>query len=88
MVKSKPAVKIYKRREGLIIAANTADTAVVKVPFIKLSAKYGKRFTRERHYHAQNPDNKFGVGERVIIEECRPLSRLKRWRVIGLKTKV
>lgn len=77
-------IKIRKRRAGRVVSTKTSNTAVVEVAIVKASPKYEKRFTRDRRYQAENPGNKFGVGDQVIIEECRPLSRLKRWRIIKL----
>ena len=43
---------------------------------------YGKIIRRSKKYHAHDEDNAFKVGETVRIEETRPLSKLKTWKVI------
>ena len=45
---------------------------------------YGKQTKRGRHYYAHDEGNEYLIGDVVRIEETRPLSRLKRWRVIEL----
>ena len=45
---------------------------------------YGKRQTRTKKYHAHDEKNEYQVGDVVRIQETRPLSRTKRWRVIEL----
>jgi small subunit ribosomal protein S17 len=44
---------------------------------------YGKVVRLSKKYHAHDEDNACQVGEVVRIEECAPISRKKRWRVIG-----
>ena len=57
-------------------------TVVVKVERIKEHPKYRKRFKVHKKYKAHDEKNEYKVGDKVIIEECRPLSREKRWRVV------
>ncbi len=76
--------KIYrKKREGIVVSSKMKDTAVVLVSEVKVSPKYHKRFLHQKKFKAANPLNKFIAGEKVVIEETRPLSRDKNWRIIG-----
>lgn len=45
---------------------------------------YGKFITRSRKYHVHDDNNQFIVGDSVLIEECRPISKTKSWKVIEL----
>ena len=56
-------------------------TVVVKVEKLKEHPKYKKRYKLSKKYKAHT-DEKHQVGDKVIIEECRPMSKEKRWRVI------
>ena len=45
---------------------------------------YGKIVTRSKKYHAHDEDNEYKEGDMVEIEECRPISKTKAWRVTKL----
>lgn len=45
---------------------------------------YGKFVTRSKKYHVHDDDNQFSIGDIVLIEECRPISKTKSWKVIKL----
>jgi len=57
-------------------------TAVVLVETLKEHPRYRKRYRTHKKYFADNPENKFKAGDKVAIQECRPLSRRKRWRIV------
>ena len=48
---------------------------------------YGKIMTRSKKYHAHDEKNECGEGDLVLIEECRPISRTKSWRIAKLLEK-
>lgn len=48
---------------------------------------YGKVMIRSKKYHAHDEKNEFHPGDLVMIEECRPLSKTKAWRVVKLVEK-
>ena len=48
---------------------------------------YGKVITRSRKYHAHDENNEYHPGDLVMIEECRPLSKTKSWRVTKMLEK-
>lgn len=68
---------------GEIVSRKMTETAVVKVERLKKHPKYQRRYKVSKRYQAQLKDDDFKVGDRVIIEECPPISKDKRWRVIG-----
>jgi small subunit ribosomal protein S17 len=57
------------------------NTAVVAVQRRVQHPKYRKFLTRRTRYQAHDANNECEVGDTVVITECRPLSRHKRWRV-------
>jgi len=57
-------------------------TVVVKVERIKEHPKYKRRYKVHKTYKAHDEKDKYKVGDKVIIEECRPISKEKRWRVV------
>jgi len=71
-----------RRLIGTIISDKMAKTVVVKVERIKEHPKYKKRFRIHQKYKAHLEGADFKVGDKVVIEECRPISREKRWKVI------
>ncbi len=70
-----------KTRVGLVVS-NKMDKSIV-VQSISLSPHklYGKYIRRRIKCMAHDPENSCNVGDRVLVEECRPYSRSKRWRL-------
>lgn len=76
--------KIIKRRlKGVVVSAKMEKTAVVKVDRLKFHPKYKKYYKVNKKFKAHNEANKYKEGDKVIIEATRPLSKEKRWRIIG-----
>jgi small subunit ribosomal protein S17 len=71
-----------KRLKGTVVSDKMQKTVVVKVERIKAHPKYKRRYKISKNYKAHDEKQIFKIGDRVIIEECRPISRHKRWRVI------
>jgi small subunit ribosomal protein S17 len=67
---------------GRIVSDKTDKTVVVLVERRVKHALYGKIIKRSKKYHAHDEGNEFKQGETVRIEETRPLSKLKTWRVL------
>ncbi|HCI05213.1 MAG: 30S ribosomal protein S17 [Parcubacteria group bacterium GW2011_GWC1_45_9] len=79
--------KSKKRKlSGEVVSAKMQKTAVVVVKRVKTHPLYHKRMVLSSRFKAENPDNKFREGDYVVIEETRPMSKGKRWLIIG-KTK-
>ncbi len=77
---TKSAKRILK---GTVVSDKMTDTIVVLVErYIKLP-KYQKYVTRTKRYKAHDAGNTKKVGEIVSIEECRPMSKDKRFKVIS-----
>ena len=72
---------LRKLREGLVVGDKMQKTIVVAVDRQVQHAKY-KKFMRAREtYKVHDEKNECKIGDRVRIEETRPLSRDKRWRL-------
>jgi small subunit ribosomal protein S17 len=71
-----------KVRQGVVVSAGSDKTCVVAVEERKKHALYGKMITRTTKFHAHDEENTCGVGDTVTIMETRPLSKLKRWRLV------
>ena len=70
-----------KTQVGTIISDKMINTVVVKVETYKVHPKYRKRFKSSKNFKADTAGKVFNVGDKVIIEESRPLSKDKCWRV-------
>ena len=69
--------------KGTITSDKMTKTVVVKVSSMKKHPKYKKYFKVSKKYKAHDEDNKYHTGEQVLIKETRPMSKEKRWTVIG-----
>lgn len=76
-----------KTRQGVVVSASGNKTCVVSVEDRKRHPKYGKMITRTTKLHAHDEENHCGVGDTVLIMETRPLSKLKRWRLLEIVEK-
>ena len=67
---------------GIITSNKMAKTVVVKVERIKEHKKYKKRYRVHKKYQAHVESGDYAIGDKVVIEECRPISKEKKWQVI------
>jgi small subunit ribosomal protein S17 len=72
---------LRKERMGLVISDRMHKTVIVSVERTVMHPKYKKYLRRRTKVKAHDEHNQSHVGDRVLIVECRPLSRDKRWRV-------
>lgn len=70
-----------KERVGTVVSDKMDKTVVVAVEDRTAHPKYGKIVVRTKRYKAHDEDNVAKTGDRVRIQETRPLSRTKRWTV-------
>lgn len=73
---------------GTVVTDTMQKTVVVRVDRTVMHPKYAKRYTRSTRFKAHDEQNTYKKGDVVIIEESRPYSRDKRWRVVGKKKSV
>ncbi len=71
-----------RKLKGKIVSDKMQKTRVVAVMRLKLHPKYLKYYKITQRFKAHDEKNEYKTGEEVIIEECRPLSKEKRWRII------
>ena len=76
--------KRRKVRVGVVVSDKANKTIVVKVERRLAHPLYGKGVARTKKYHVHDENNEYKVGDTVRITETRPLSKTKRWRVVGL----
>ena len=68
---------------GTVVSDKMDKTVVVKVNRLKMQPKYRKQYRVSAKYYAHDPENAYHAGDVVTIRETRPLSRTKRWVVVG-----
>ena len=73
-----------KERVGLVISNKMQKTVVVAIEDRSPHPKYGKIVVKTKHYNAHDEENQCKEGDRVRIQETRPLSKTKRWNVIEI----
>ena len=77
-----PRIRRRKEREGLVVKAGAQKTVVVQVSRRIKHPRYKKYVTRRKRYAVHDTIG-VSVGDFVKIRETRPLSKTKRWQVVG-----
>lgn len=72
---------------GVVISDKMEKGLVVLVERRVRHPKYGKFIRRSTKYHVHDEQNSAGVGDKVIIKECRPISKTKSWMLQEIKEK-
>jgi small subunit ribosomal protein S17 len=72
---------------GKVVSDKMDKTITVLVERKVRHPLYGKIMVRSKKYHVHDETNEFHTGDMVVIEECRPLSKTKAWRVVKLMQK-
>lgn len=73
---------LKKRLTGTVTSAKTLKTLVVLVERMKEHPKYKKMYRARKKYKAHYEGSDYKVGDKVMIEECRPISKDKHWKVV------
>jgi small subunit ribosomal protein S17 len=73
-----------KIREGLVVSNKMNQTAVIAVVERVRHAKYDKFVLRTKKLYAHDAANDVNIGDRVRVMEIRPMSKLKRWRIVEI----
>jgi small subunit ribosomal protein S17 len=79
---SVPSRGLRKERVGQVVSTKMAKTAVVETTTRVPHAKFGKIVKQVKRFYAHDEESKAQVGDTVRIAETRPLSKLKRWRLV------
>lgn len=74
--------KIQKTRVGEVVSDSMEKTIVVKTIRRVPHPKFGKIIKRSKKFYAHDEKNEAKVGDKVSIAETRPLSKLKRWKLV------
>jgi len=77
-------VEIKKNKRtlvGVVVSTKMDKSVVVRTERMVRHKLYGKSIRQHDKYMADDPENSCNIGDRIMIEECRPLSKNKRWRV-------
>lgn len=72
-----------KVQKGIVVSNKMQKTVIVKVERTFRHPIYGKVVTRAKKFYAHNEAAPLQIGDEVQIVETRPLSKLKRWRVVA-----
>jgi small subunit ribosomal protein S17 len=76
--------KIHRQLTGKVVSDKMQKTVTVLVERQVMHPVIGKVVRRTKKYHAHNEGDEAKVGDTVLIEECRPLSKTKAWKVARL----
>ncbi len=82
-----PEVKKQNKKRNLkctVISAKMDKTIVVSLTRKKVHPKYKKQYKVSKQYKVHDEKSIAKVGDTVIIEECRPLSKDKTWRLVNI----
>ncbi len=73
----------HRQLKGVVVSDKMQKTVVVEVSEMKMNRKYLKQYRVSRRLKAHDEGCLYHTGDKVVIEETRPLSRDKRWKVTG-----
>lgn len=70
-----------KQLKGVVVSNRMQKTAIVAVTRLKEHSLYKKKYKVTTRYSAHDENNEFQIGDKVIIQECKPMSKNKCWVV-------
>ncbi len=73
-----------KERVGMVVSNAMDKTITVSVESVKVHRLYKKAMKRTKKFKAHDEENTCKVGDRVRIQETRPLSKTKRWKLVEI----
>ena len=79
-----PVVVRRQQKVGTVVSNKMQKTIVVSVVSLKQHRIYKRRYKQTKKFHAHDEENTCQVGDTVRIEESRPMSRTKRWRLVEI----
>lgn len=82
MAETKPA-KIKRQLKGEVVSDKMNKTRVVAVGYLRKHSKYLKYYKVTSKFKAHDENNEYKTGDEVIIEETRPMSKEKRWKIVS-----
>lgn len=72
-----------RRLEGTIVSDKMQKTRVIAITRLKKHPRYKKYYKITRRFKAHDEKNEYKTGDKVLIQETRPMSKEKRWRIIS-----
>ena len=81
--KGTPSDRKGRLMKGVVVSDKMDKTIVVSVSKFKKNPKYKKRYKVTEKYKAHDEKNEYKIGDKVIIQESRPMSKEKRWLVVN-----
>ncbi|MBI5401539.1 30S ribosomal protein S17 [Candidatus Wolfebacteria bacterium] len=72
-----------RKLKGTVVSDKMNKTRVVAIEKMKKHPKYQKYYKITARFKAHDENNEYKIGDQVIIEETKPLSKDKRWKIIG-----
>lgn len=81
-MKKQPKKKNKRILQGTVVSDKMDKTIVVLIERIKQHPRYRKRYRVFKKYKAHDSENKYKVGDKVEIQECKPISKDKKWTVL------
>jgi len=72
-----------RKLQGIVVSDKMQKTRVVAVARLKLHPRYQKYYKVTKKFKAHDEKNEFKTGDKVLIEETRPLSKEKKWKIIS-----
>lgn len=74
--------KNVKTLKGTVISDKMQKTVVVAVTRLKEHPKYKRRYKITKNFKVHDEKNEYKIGDKIVIAECRPISKGKKWQVI------
>lgn len=81
---NKNTTKVSRKLTGIVTSDKMDKTCIVEVTRLKWHSKYHKQYKYSKKYSVHDSKNEAKIGNQVIFQECRPLSRNKKWRLIKI----
>ena len=75
---------LRKERQGVVFSNKMDKSVTVAVKWKEKHPIYGKFVNKTKKFHAHDEKNECNIGDTVRIMETRPLSKLKRWRLVEI----
>lgn len=78
---------LRKQRKGIVVSKSGDKSIVLVVESRKPHPLYGKIIKQSSKFHAHDEENAANVGDTVVVMETRPISKMKRWRLVEVTEK-
>lgn len=76
-----------KTRTGVVVSAGMDKSIVVTIQRLLKHSVFGKTIRKSKRLYVHDEKNEAGRGDKVLVMECRPLSKTKRWRLVKITEK-